>query len=130
MSYGLRIYDSSGGINLDTDDFTMRRLARMELPAQGWTGGSGTRSSYISWTVPGYDPATCFILITPKTYASYNQGYDAPSYPVLPTYAELGGEQIAIYTYVNYRASTGTGDWIDRWKSYTVACVIDAVKVL
>lgn len=130
MTSGLRVFDSNGVLTLDTDDFTIRSLAKMVLAGQN-AGGSGSRSDYVLMDVPGYDPSTCYVLIKPNVYAGRDQGAGVASWPVLPTYAELGGGRIAIYTYVNYRQPTGVGsNYTEFWRSYTVACTIEAVRVL
>lgn len=130
MSYGLRLYNTNGVITLDTNDFTLRSLGKMEMPASS-RGGTGTRSDYITWTVPGYDPATCYVIVTPKVYTSYDQGYAVPDGPSLPTYTEPGGEVIHIYTYLNYKVPTGVGSkYVDRWTEYVQECTLEAVRVL
>lgn len=131
MSYGLRLYNSNGVITLDTNDFTLRSLGKLELAATGVNGGSGVRNDYITWTVPGYDPATCYVIITPNAYTSTDQGYGQPLGRSLPTYTEPGGEVIRIYTYLNYRDPTGVGsDYKDRWIQYLAGCTLEAVRVL
>ena len=110
---------------MDMGDFTLQKLAVMTLPAKS-SSGSGVRSDYILMDVPGYDPSTCFVTITPRYYNTGSQFGRS----VIPTYRDLGGTQIAIITYVNYRMPNGTGGWIDQWVESTVECVIEVVRVI
>ena len=128
MSFGLNVWNGSGALTLDMGDFTLQKLAVMILPAN--PSGSGARpaprSDYILMDVPGYDPSTCYVTITP---ARYNTGSEFGR-SVIPTYKDLGGSKIAIYPYVNYRMSNGTGGWLEKWVESTVESVIEVVKVI
>jgi hypothetical protein len=130
MNFGMTVFDAIGVQTLGVEDFTIQKLAQMVLPANR-AGGAGVKSDYILMDVPGYDPSTCFVTITPKAYAGYNQ----PGYPDLwgyvPTYKDLGGTRIGIYTYVNRRRPTGYHDnYVDEWVSHTVECVVEVMRVL
>lgn len=130
--YGVEINNANGIQTLGMDDFTIQRLATMEIPATEGTrkNGRGTRSDYILWNVPGYDPAKCFLLITPKYYAGYPQNGQISSWGYLPTYRNLGGTQVALFSYVNRRWPNGSGGYIDEWIEHTAHCVIEAVRVI
>lgn len=131
MSYGLEVFDSNRVKTLGMEDFTITRLATMTIPKNPSGPGArpAPRTDYILMDVLGYDPATCFVLITPKAYSTggeprpYGWGY-------IPTYKDLGGTQIAIYTYANYRDPTGIGnDYITRWVENSVECTVEVVRV-
>lgn len=131
--YGVEIRNANGVPTFGMQDFTIQKLAMMEIPATEGTrkSGKGTRSDYISWSVPGYDPSTCFVLITPKYYAGYPQSGQVDSWGYLPTYRNLGGTQIGIFTYCNRRWPTGVGgDYQDEWIEHTAACILEAVRVI
>lgn len=127
--YGVEIRNASNIQTLGMEDFTISKIGSMEIAGSGGqTQGSGTRTDYITWTIPGYDPANCFILITPKVYIQEPQN-GLGFYPVLPTYRNLGGNSVAIYTYVNRRRPTGvSGNYVDEWVSNTVNCVLEAIR--
>ncbi|HKS12749.1 MAG TPA: hypothetical protein VJS90_06880 [Pseudomonas sp.] len=129
--YGVKIKNEMGIQTLGMEDFTIQRLATMEIAAaQG--SGDGTRSDYITWNIPGYDPAKCFLLITPKAYAGYPQNGRNNDWGFLPTYRNLGGTQVAIFTYVNRRRQTGVGSdpYRDDWVQNTAHCLLEAVRVI
>lgn len=129
--YGVRIRNENGVQTLGMEDFTIHRLATMEIPAAK-SGGNGTRTDFITWDVPGYDPAKCFLLITPKYYAGYPQDGKTSGWGFLPTYRNLGGTQVAIFVYVNRRRQTGVGSdpWRDEWIQNTAHCIVEAVRVI
>lgn len=129
MSFGIAVFDSGGIQTLGMEDFTIQKLASRVIPASR-TSGSGVRSDYILMDVPGYSPDTCFVIITPRAYAAYSQ----PGYPdawgYAPTYKDLGGTQIGIFTYVNYRIPTGVGsNYKDSWSEHVVESIVEVVKV-
>ncbi|MRF40134.1 MULTISPECIES: hypothetical protein [unclassified Pseudomonas] len=129
--YGIRVSNSNGVEVFGMGDFTLQKMASMILPGRPRTYGDGVRRDYILMDVPGYDPATCFVMITPRAYAGYAQ----PGYPdnwgYLPTYKNLGGTLIGIYTYVNYRQPTNVGsNYRDKWVEHTVECVVEAVRAI
>jgi len=128
MSFGINVWSENGSLTLDMGDFTLQKLAVMVLPANpsGGTVRPAPRNDYILMDVIGYDPSTCFVMITPRNYSTGA----AFGRSVIPTYKDLGGTQIAIYTYANYRAPNGTGKWLERWVESTVECVIEVVKVI
>lgn len=128
MSFGLNVWNESGVLTLDMGDFTLQKLSVTVLPANP-SGGAvrpAPRSDYILMDVPGYDPSTCFVTITPRNYSTGSTFGRS----VIPTYKDLGGTQIAIYTYVNFRMPNGTGGWIEQWVESTVECVIEVVRVI
>jgi len=129
MTHGLAIFDKGGALTLGMDDFTIQKLASLTIPASR-AKGRGVRTDYVLMDVPGYDPSTCFVIITPKAYASYPQ----PGYPdtwgYTPTYRDLGGTQIGIFTYANYKNPTGIGnDYRDEWAEHVVESVVEVVRV-
>lgn len=128
MSFGINVWNESAALTLDMGDFTLQKLAVMVLPANpsGTVVRLAPRSDYILMDVVGYNSSTCYVTITPRYY---NTGA-AFGRSVIPTYKDLSGTQIAIYTYVNYRAPNGSGGWIERWVESTVECVIEVVKVI
>lgn len=128
MSFGLNVWDQNGVVSLEMSDFTLQKLSVTILPANPSGNGArpAPRTDYILLDVPGYDPSTCFVTITPRYYntgALFGRS-------VIPTYRDLGGTKIGIVPYVNYRAPTGTGNWTERWVESTVECVIEVVKVI
>ena len=126
--YGVDIRNANNVQTLGMQDFTISRIGSMEIPASGNLYGSGTRSDYITWTIPGYDPSNCFVLITPKVYLPDPQD-GRGTYPMLPTYRNLGGNSVAIYTYVNRRRPTGVGsNYEDEWVSNSVNCIVEAIR--
>ena len=129
MSFGIRVFDGNGVETLGMDDFTIQRLAIMTIPASR-SGGLGVRGDYILINVDGYDPATCFVTITPKAYSPYPQGAGQAYWGCVPTYKDLGGTQIGIITYGNYFEVDYKGDWIFKWKSEVVESVVEVVRVI
>lgn len=128
MSFGINVWNGSGALTLEMGDFTLQKLAVMVLPANpsGGVVRPAPRSDYILMDVLGYNSATCFVTITPRNYntgASFGRS-------VVPTYRDLGGTQIAIIPYANYRAPNGTGGWLESSVENTVECVIEVVKVV
>lgn len=129
-SHGIEVRDASNIQTLGMEDFTIQKLAAMVVPAR-YASGSGTRSDYILMDVPEYDPSRCFVLITPKVYSPNDQ----PGYPdgwgYIPTYRDLGGTRIGIYTYVNRKRPTGVrNNYVDEWLERTVESVVEVVKVI
>lgn len=126
--YGVDIRNANNVQTLGMQDFTISRIGTMEIPASGNLYGSGARTDYITWTIPGYDPSNCFVLITPKVYLPNPQD-GRGTYPMLPTYRNLGGNSVAIYTYVNRRRPTGVGsNYEDEWVSNSVHCIVEAIR--
>lgn len=127
--YGVEVSNAQGIQTLGMQDFTVQKLASMEVPGRS-NSGSGIRSDYILWRIPGYDPSKCFLVISPKVYAGYPQNGQVGAWGVLPTYRNAGGEQVAIFTYCNRRRPTGVGGkYTDEWVEHTVHAVIEAVRV-
>lgn len=127
--YGIEVRDELDRQVLSMEDFTISKLASMVIPASN-TYGTGTRSDYILMDVPGYDPARGFVLITPKAYSPDEQNGYGDGWGMTPSYKELGGTLIAIYTYVNRRRPTGVGnDYKDEWVQNTVESVVEVVMV-
>ncbi|KGS15126.1 hypothetical protein ALO43_101237 [Pseudomonas tremae] len=127
--YGVRVRDASNVQTLGMEDFTIRKLASMVIPASR-TSGEGIRSDYILMDVPNYDPAKCFVLITPRQYASYGQPGNPDAWGYVPTYKDLGGTSIGIFTYVNRRRPTGVGGrFRDEWIEHAVESVVEVVRV-
>lgn len=129
MIYGLEVLDAKGVQTLGMEDFTIQRLATLTIPASR-SGGLGIRGDYILINVDGYDPATCFVTITPKAYSPYPQGAGQAYWGCVPTYKDLGGTQIGIITYGNYFEVDYKGDWIFKWKSEVVESVVEVVRVI
>lgn len=126
--YGVEVRDAQNQQTLSMDDFTIHKLASMVIPASN-TFGQGVRSDFIEMNVPGYDPSTGFVIITPKAY-SPNEQSGGDSWGMVPTYRDLGGTRIAIYTYVNRRRPTGVGnDYVDEWAQNICECVVEVVRV-
>jgi hypothetical protein len=130
MSFGIEVSDGAGAKTLGMDDFTIQRLASFVV-AGSKTSGTGVRTDSLVYNIPGYDPATCFVMITPRVYANYAQpGYD-DNWGYTPTYKDLGGSQIGIIRYMNYKQPTGVGgNTRDAWIEKTVECVVEVVKVI
>ncbi|MCM8563102.1 hypothetical protein ACLE2W_23710 [Pseudomonas shahriarae] len=130
MDFGLSVFDANGIKTLGMEDFTLQKLAVMIVPAAKG-GGQGSNYEYILMDVPGYDPATCFVTITPKVYAPYDQLGYPDTWGGLPTYSNLGGTRIAIITQINYREPDGGGGGKNRemWTRNIVESVVEVVKV-
>lgn len=130
MSFGIEIFDSSGVKTLGMGDFTIQKLATFVVGSSK-TAGSGVRTDSIVYDVRGYSSTNCFVIITPRAYANYNQpGYD-DNWGYAPTYVDLGGTKIGIIRYMNYREPTGVGgNYKNRWIENTVECAVEVVKVL
>ncbi len=129
VRFGHRVRDVAGVETFGPDDFTLSTLAKFTLPAQSGSGSGVLTAPSFVYDVPGYDPAKCFVVITPLAYAGYPQPGWPDSWPMLPTYKDLGGTQIGIYCYVNRREPTGIGnDTLDKWYVKTVNCNIEIVR--
>ena len=131
--YGIEVANQNGIQTFGMQDFTIQKLLSMEVPATPGVrkSGSGIRTDYILWDVPGYDPAKCFLMITPKYYANYPQSGQISDWGFLPTYRNLGGTQIAIFTYCNRKRPTGVGsNYVDEWIEHTAHSVLEAVRVI
>lgn len=132
MSYGVSVFDSKGVQTFGMQDFTLQLLYSMVIAARNVGNTRGRRTDCITIDVPGYDPATGVVIITPNIYANYEQGPGAKQWGVLPTYKDLGGSTIGIYTYANYRIpdNGGGGKTIDVWSELTVECTVEVFRVL
>ena len=128
VRYGHRVRDANGVETLGPDDFTLSTLAKFTIPAQLGAGSGVIYAPTFTFDVPGYDPAKCFVLITPLAYAGYPQPGRPDGWPMLPSYKDLGGTQIGIFCYVNRREPTGTGSYLDWWYAKTVASSIEVVR--
>lgn len=130
MSFGMEVFDGAGAKTLGMEDFTIQRLASFVVPGSK-TSGTGVRTDSLVYDIPGYNPATCFVMITPRVYANYPQpGYD-DNWGYTPTYKDLGGTQIGIIRYMNYKQPTGVGgNTRDAWDEKTVECVVEVVRVI
>ncbi|WP_080965381.1 hypothetical protein [Pseudomonas protegens] len=130
MNYGLSVFDANGVNTLGMGDFTIQRLAKMNLPAS-FSGGRGHRGDSLVFEVAGYDPSKCYVIITPTAYSGGQPGYP-DGWGYLPTYRNLGGEQIGIVTYVNYMSNAGnlSGKYYPMWRSRVAPCVIEVVRVV
>ncbi|NIL16790.1 hypothetical protein [Pseudomonas sp. AN3A02] len=125
--YGLNVFDEHGVKTLGMEDFTIKRLASQVIPAIT-TGGGGFKYNYdTTMDVPGYDPANCFVIITPRKYAGYDQTI-SDNWPVLPTYVDLGGTKIGLRTWLNYGVYDGHR-FKYYWYAKTVECVVEVVRV-
>ncbi|MBD8187826.1 hypothetical protein IFU20_16700 [Pseudomonas viridiflava] len=130
LEFGLNVFDGNATQTLGMGDFTLQRLAHMIVPAER-ASGVGVRNDFILMDVPGYDPARCFVMITPRAYASYPQPGHPDAWGYAPTYYDLGGSRIGIYTYVNRKRPTGVGNnYADEWISHTVECSVEVLRVL
>lgn len=128
MGEGIEVYGDNGVLTLGMEDFTLLRIWQITLPSSK-TAGVGIRSDHILYDIPGYDPATCFIVITPKQYSPNPQGSVGANWGYLPTYKELGGSKIGLVTYANYSRPTGDRDKRTYlWTSHIVECVVEAVR--
>lgn len=126
MQAGIEINDALGNRVLGMEDFTYQRLFYAYIPKQSGFGW-GWKYTTIEFTIPGYDPETCCVIITPATFASAEQpGYD-DGVGFTPYYKNLGGEKIGIVVYHN-GYSNSNGD--QYWSSESVACYIEVVRML
>lgn len=134
MGFGVSVYDKKGVQTFGMQDFTLQLLYSTVLPAtnSGAIPTKGARTDYMIIDAPGYDPATGVVIITPNFYANYEQGPGAKQWGVLPTYKDLGGSKVAIYTYVNYMIPDGGGGgkYVSVWSELTVECTIEVFRML
>lgn len=126
------MFDDKGVQTFGMDDFTIRKLAVLNTPRIARRFGDGVRSDYILMDVPGYDPAKCFVMITPRVYAGYDQpGTGSDLWGGVPTYRDLGGTKIGIYTYANtLRFISGSGKWVPVWVENVIESVVEVVRVI
>lgn len=88
MSYGLRVWNETAGLSLDTNTFTYQIIGSWVLDFSNSTWGSPAN---FTLSIPGYDPATCALILLPTragdvpgpTEASSN----AKAYPFVTTSA-------------------------------------------
>lgn len=126
MPQGMQIWNEDGEITLDTQDYTFTKIAELIIPGlfQGWTNGNQTEQYVVS--IPGYDPETCFILISPTKYIKGEQPYSTTE-EHLPYYRDLGGESVAFIRYSLVRRGT------DQTRAYlydTQDAIAEVFKVL
>lgn len=129
MSFGLEVYNEAGIRVLGMEDFTIERIFTASIPKR--TGrGSGWRTDYIEFSVPGYRPETCFVVITPAVYAGYDQpGYDN-GWGYTPVYTDIGNDRVAIIDYCNYELVDFNGDYKRYWKYCGVSATVEVVRVI
>lgn len=97
MSFGLRVWNESGALRLDTDNWTFR-IARIEYVALA-SGGS------VSFTIPGLAPGVGDAFVVP---AAFN-----PDYAVLP-FVSISGEVVT----VSAKQHDGGGGSINVYAAY------------
>lgn len=131
MSYGIRVNDADGLQILGMEDFTLRKIYEAEIPALVESSptdfNSYVRTDTLNFTIPGYNPAKCFVVITPKTYVQTEQGNPTP---LTPYYKDLGGETIGVVRYLQ-------DTWYDisnqvyrgRWRANTPVCSLEVYEV-
>lgn len=131
MAFGLETFDELGVKTLGTEDFTLSEIFRGTIAATPirtiFDGEYTPRSDYIHITVPGYDPATCRVIITPLTYYSNPQStaYD----PCTPVHKEIGAGAVGILTYRNHMYKVGRRN-LYAWRQGSVQSILQVVKVL
>lgn len=126
MPQGMQIWNEDGEITLDTRDYTFTKIAELIIPGllQGWTNGNQTEQYVVS--IPGYDPETCFILISPTSYLAGEQvGYDVGGF--LPYYRDLGGESVA---FIRYSLIRRGNDLTLAYRYATQDAIAEVFKVL
>lgn len=129
MAFGLEIYNESGVQTLGMGDFTIEKIFQATVPKRTG-GGSGHLNSPVVFSVPGYNPSTCFVIITPLVYAGYDQpGYD-DNFGMTPYYTDLGGTSIGIIDYCNYYLMDFNGNYNPVHTFGGVASQIEVVRVL
>jgi hypothetical protein len=82
-SFGLRVFDESGGLSMDTNSFTYQVIW------QGVIDFSGATPSY-TLNIPGFNPANCVFMIIPTraqdVQSAENDGLgNTKSYPYVTT---------------------------------------------
>lgn len=104
MAYGIQVFNADGTVAVGMSDFTLSKIFEASFSAQN-------SPPETTFTIPGYDPSTCIIVVSPVIY------YD--SYRVLPYYVEKGGEEVVI--------KRGDG-----WSQYNRPpdCLIEAYRIL
>ena len=129
--FGIEVYDATGTKVLGMEDFTMRKIYEAEIPALVESSPSDfnsyTRSDTLNFTVPGYNPSKCFVVITPKSYIQTEQGNP---YPLTPYYKDLGGEVIGVVRYIQdnwYDAANSV--FRGRWRANTPVCSLEVYEV-
>jgi len=128
--FGIEIFDAETNLVLGMQHFTIQEIFKVDIPKQGrGVVQSGYRSDYMEFSVPGYDPATCYVVIKPSVYAGYDQpGYD-DGFGFTPTFRDIGPGRIGIVTYVNWREYRND-NWYYYNRTNTVAASVVVVKVL
>lgn len=91
MSFGLRVWNESGALRLDTDNWTFR-IARIEYVALA-SGGS------VSFTIPGLAPGVGDAFVVP---AAFN-----PDYASLPV-VDVVGEVVTVRASQKDRPNTSS----------------------
>jgi hypothetical protein len=82
-SYGLRVFDETGALSMDTNSFTYQVIW------QGVIDFSGSTPSY-TLNIPGFNPANCVFMIIPTraqdVQSAENDGLgNTKSYPYVTT---------------------------------------------
>lgn len=127
--FGLEIFDDSSIKTLSMADFTIRKIFEADVAAASSNWTKGTRSDYLTLTVPGYVASECFVVITPKSYSGSQS--ESSNALLTPYYRDIGGEQIGIVRYMQdnwYDAANQI--FRDRWRLWSVACTVEVFKVI
>lgn len=81
MSYGLRVWNGSGGLTLDTTTFTYQIMGQWTID---FSSSTPANPGSVTLSIPGFDPATCALVLLP-TRSSDIPSADSPgndkSYP-------------------------------------------------
>ncbi|WP_312903864.1 hypothetical protein [Stutzerimonas nitrititolerans] len=132
--FGIEAFDENSVKVLGMEDFTFRKIFEAEIPplveSSPTDFNSYVRTDTLNFTVPGYSPSKCFVVITPKNYAQSAQNVDGPWGPFTPYYKDLGGEVIGVVRYIQ-------DNWYDisnqryrgRWRANTPLCALEVYEV-
>ncbi|HCJ30658.1 MAG TPA: hypothetical protein DHV63_15535 [Pseudomonas sp.] len=128
--YGIEINAANGALTLGMQHFTIKKIFETTIAKQGRGAiQEGWRTDLMEFSVAGYDPATCFVVIKPIVYAGYDQpGYD-DGFGFTPTFRDIGLNKIGIVTYVNWQEYR-SDNWYKYNRTNTVAASVVVVKVL
>ncbi|VVP33171.1 hypothetical protein [Pseudomonas fluorescens] len=102
MAYGMRVWDGSANLSMDTNSFTYQVIW------QGVIDFSGSTPSY-TLSIPGFNPVTCVFMIIPTraqdVQTAENDGLgNTKSYPYVTTSA---GQVVVLPKNPSASASTG-----------------------
>ncbi len=126
MSYGIEIYDENGVRTLGMADFTYTKIWEEDIPGVAETGPVAPYNV----TVPGYDPATCVVMFTPKAYVTGAQDGNETKAGAgcVPVYRNAGGEVVSVIRRARGAYQVGTNPTVTVY-SFTPACTMEVFRI-